>query len=223
MSKVNSLKQKKERIYELPQGNLKLKPDNEKQIRSRRTRYAITPDKNNLVEIQRKVNKLRLSHPKIPVHIEELHQLDKKRKQTREKLIRARTAEMENETYSFKPEISRASKKLMTNSNVDLIKRNLDWLRQKDEKIQQLRQAKEKDEKTKEYDSMTPKKEFSKSKIDVRSKVKDFLDQISNNAQKLRSTDNAKGYSSMSPVTPTKGYSSYLLNSKLKRHSIIEY
>lgn len=180
-------------------------------LKPRRTQYAVTPDKYNLIEVQRKVNKMKMNSPRVPDHLEELHKLEEKRQQTREKLVRQKTDESDKVTYSFKPQINDKSEKLM-NSKVELIQRNWDWLKQKEEKVKFRQEEKEKVEAERDYQSMVARPEFPRSKIDVASKVRQLLEM---SALKHKGTASGHIDRSMSPITPrvnNKAYNSYILN-----------
>lgn len=183
--------------------------------KQRRTHYTVTPDKYNLIEVQRKVHRVKVNNNRTPKHINELYNLDKKRSATREKLVNEKTQELKNETYSFRPELNMRSELLMMNNEVELVERTKQWLRQKDDKRKEKKEEKERIEHEKDMLSRVAVPEFPKSNIDVNSKVRMMLEM---SASKNKSTSQTHNKSLDPAATNKNNYSSLMNTSDLKRY-----
>ena len=180
----------------------------EKTKHKRRIRYAATPDKYNLIEMQRHVNKVKHKYPPMPKNIEKLYKLDTEQRQLREQLYRSIQEEKEKITYSFRPEIDKNSELMVKNNKQELVSRNLIWLKEKEDKIKQLQEIKQRDEEEKEAMAMKEALEIPRSKIKVNSKLKEYLD---TNAYltRAKSANRNNDYRSLSFTRPKKDDISY--------------
>lgn len=179
----------------------------------RRTIYALASEKQNIIEIQRSLNKERMNQSKACEHIGGLHRLDQKRKEIRDQLLKQKEEKALTETYSFKPTIDKGSKRMMSKSRLDLIQRNQEWLKQKEDKLQHQKETRKKMEAQKEYQSMVSRPEYPRAKIDVASKVKALLDKSISKYDMNLSEFKARSYSPMAPKIPTS-HRSYILNTR---------
>ena len=175
----------------------------------RRTRYAVTPDKYNIIELQRKSNNIKHKSFKTPKHCEELYKLDGVRKKAREDIIKAKESESEKITYSFKPEIDKTSERIMKNSKEELISRNLNWLHAKEEKINKQKSLQKKHEEEKETQIMNTTLDLPKANIQVNSRVKEYLETSGYKRRPKSNINKDKDYSPMSFNISQKNVSYY--------------
>lgn len=178
---------------------------NNQTYKRKRTRYAITPDKRNIIEIQRKVNNIKLNYPTIPEHLKELYTLDEKKRHLQYQLQKEKKEQEEKVCYSFKPKIDQLSEKMVNNHNNELVTRNWEWLKNKEKKIYGKKQLKEEIECERDRRNMMPLEDLPKAKINVESKVKQFLDngyyRLKNNRSPL---NKARSHSPLIPISSYK-------------------
>ena len=106
------------------------------QRRQRGTNYSVTPDKLNIVEIQRRINKKNLK--KIPKHkhCDKLHDLEKQRKEVlvNEKTKKNKQKEDEDQSFPFQPELALKSKNIMVEKDSHL-NRHYEWMQKREDKL----------------------------------------------------------------------------------------
>ena len=111
----------------------------------KRTKYSVTPDKRNLIEIQRNVNRKRLNQEKKFKHCENLHNLDTIRKELNKIHLMKKKEDQEEvaKSLTFKPQLNNKSRNIMSQRETDYIKRTADWKRVRDDKIRYKREKSE--------------------------------------------------------------------------------
>lgn len=145
-------------------------------VNHRKTHYAITPDKLNLVQVQRNVNEVRMKYPTIPEHLLELYSLDEKKRHAQEQLLKTRQEEDKKLAYSFKPQIDTISEQLTRNNPVEVVERNMEWMRRKEQKLDEKRELRREVSQEIERRNMQHE-ELPKARYDVKSKLKQYLDE----------------------------------------------
>ena len=120
------------------------KDDASKTQKRKRTHYAVTPEKLNIIEIKRKINEKRVKTPNLNGHCELLYKLNDTRQKIKGMLETAKLKKEDSEHYEFKPTINPKSKALAKNQNQDVVERNVCWLQEKSERLDKLREDKEK-------------------------------------------------------------------------------
>ena len=142
-----------------------------------RRNHSAAPDKRNIVEIQRLLNRKNLKSKKQHQHVKKLHQLNHKRKEAREVLKETRKVEKETEetNYPFKPAMNKTSKYVMANREESMLQRNEEWNTQKHEKIKLTKEEREQVQLQKEEEARR-KEDFKKKNFYVDSKVKRIIE-----------------------------------------------
>jgi len=149
-------------------------------LRILRPQRAVTPDKYNLVEVQRKALKAKKDSSPIPKHLDSLHKLDEKRSATRELLFKQKQEDAERTLPTFKPELNYRSEAIMRDNASEMLNRTMEWQKHKTDKLASAAQQKQDAEREREYKSMCVEREFPKSKLDVDSKVRMLLEMAAN-------------------------------------------
>ena len=168
--------------------------------KGKRSKYSVTPDKRNIVEIQRSMNKKKLAkHPK-NVHCEKLHDLQGKRIEAKVQMKTEKDAEHETQqqNYPYKPEMSETSKLLMGKTEEDVIQRNDEWNQQKYEKRRVKQEIKEQEEIEKE-EQAKEKEILRKKEYYAESKVKKRIEETMDVNQRRRSNSHKYKNRSVSP------------------------
>ena len=139
----------------------------------KRTKYSVTPDKRNLVEIQRNVNKQRLKPENKFKHCENLHNLDTIRKELNKihYMKKQEDKEKVEKSLTFRPQINGKSKNIMSMRETDYLKRTAKWQREKDDKIRFKRERSEILKYQKEEEARSKPRRVNKN-FDVVSKVR---------------------------------------------------
>lgn len=124
----------------------------------KRTLYNIDQEKLNLVEVRRKINKQNLRFDPKTQHLKELHNLEKTRREAKQEIHQKMQEEVEKELkkLEFKPQIDEKSKKLAEKKEPNLITRQEEWLKMKNEKVEHKKQLMEKKLLEKEMHSTQP-------------------------------------------------------------------
>lgn len=119
------------------------KDDAAKTQKRKRTQYAVTPEKLNIIEIKRKINEKRVKTPNLHGHCELLYKLNDTRQKIKGMLETAKLKKEDSEHYDFKPTINPKSKTLAKNQTEDVVERNFCWLQERSERLDKLREDKE--------------------------------------------------------------------------------
>ena len=147
----------------------------------KRSKYSVTPDKRNIMEIQRSMNKKKLVRDPKNVHCEKLHDLQGKRIEAKMviKTEKEDMLETKDKSFSYKPEMSKTSELLMKKAEEDVIQRNDEWNQKKQEKIrinQEMKEQEEyeRDERAREREILK-KKEYHAESI-VKKRIEETMD-----------------------------------------------
>ena len=153
--------------------------------RKRGGKYSVTPDKLNIVEMQRKINKKNLK--KIPKHkhCDNLYELEKQRKEVlvNQKTKKMKEREEEEVNFPYQPELAPKSKDLMTEKDFHL-NRNYEWRQRREDKLLIRQEEKESHEMQVEEEAKV-RPDYKKKTYHVDSKVKQTV-QILNRTGKMK-------------------------------------
>lgn len=130
-------------VEEVPKHHNPFINQNEPLPKRKRTQYAVTPEKLNIVEIRRKMNEKRIKTPDHHAHCDLLYKLNNTRLQIKDMLHTAKMKAEYSEKYNFHPTINSTSRKLMQRTNANIIDRNIYWLQERNEKLEKAKEEKQ--------------------------------------------------------------------------------
>ena len=162
-------------------------------------RFSAPPNHNkSLVFIQREQHEKKLKSLKPPETIEKLYQLEATRRQVLDVLKEEEHARNTLPQCSWHPEIDKNSEKMAEHLDPEVVNRVYNWQEKRGKKVTELTQ-KQKEADEKKLAESTEKFRFSSGKIEVDSKVKNFVESLD---QKKASRTSKMAYqSNPSPVT----------------------
>lgn len=180
-------KQSKSKPYRFPQEKKKVRVVVEKprvddlsasqeEFRKRkRTQYAVTNEKLNLMEIQKRLNARRVNHMKKHRHCEALYKLDDTRLKVKEMLVDAKIAEENSQNYPFQPYINPKSKRLAEHIGGDVVSRNKKWLLQRNEKRERDKEELERTRRELEDAELMKATQVSEKLRNVKGKIRAYI------------------------------------------------